>query len=89
MTRHSLSGCCARFAIALLLLPVAFAARGDRWDEALARAQRLCAQMTLEEKAGELMVYDYDEFAPDRWGAYTNLVNRNEIGAMMRVQYAR
>lgn len=89
MTRHSLSGCCARFAIALLLLPVAFAARGDLWDESLARAQRLCAQMTLEEKAGELMVYDYDEFAPDRWGAYTNLVNRNEIGAMMRVQDAR
>ena len=89
MTRHSLSGCCARFAIALLLLPVAFAARGDLWDESLARARRLCAQMTLEEKAGELMVYDYDEFAPDRWGAYTNLVNRNEIGAMMRVQDAR
>lgn len=54
-------------------------------DEAEAKARVLCAKMTLEEKAGELMVYDYREFGAGRWGAYTNLVNRNEIGALMRV----
>ena len=57
-------------------------------DEAEAKARVLCAKMTLEEKAGELMVYDYREFGEERWGAYTNLVNRNEIGALMRVQSA-
>jgi len=67
----------------------ATAAQGDRWDDALARARELCAKMTLEEKAGELMVYDYLEFVGERWGAYTNLVDRNEIGAIMRVQDAR
>ena len=49
------------------------------------RARELCAKMTLEEKAGELMVYDYRCLGDDSWGAYTNLVNRCEIGAMMRV----
>ena len=85
MTRHSISGCSARFAIAALLLPVAFTARGDRWNEALVRAQRLCAQMTLEEKAGELMVYDYNDLGTNRWNDYCRMVDRNEIGAMMRV----
>lgn len=55
------------------------------WERAEERARELCAKMTLEEKAGELMVYDYRCLGDNRWGAYTNLVNRNEIGAMMRV----
>ena len=63
----------------------ATAASGDRWDDALARARELCAKMTLEEKAGELMVYDYHEFGSDRWGAYTNLVDRNEICSCMGI----
>ena len=50
-------------------------------ERAEERARELCAKMTLEEKAGELMVYDYGCLGDDRWGAYTNLVNRSEIGA--------
>ena len=59
---------------------------GAAWDRAEARARELCARMTLEEKAGELMVYDYRYFGDDPWGSYTNLVSRGEIGALMRVQ---
>lgn len=55
------------------------------WEACVERARELCARMTLEEKAGELMVYDYREFGDGRWGVYTNLVNKNEIGALMRV----
>ena len=57
----------------------------DAWDRAEARARELCARMTLEEMAGELMVYDYRCLGDDAWGAYTNLVARSEVGAMMRV----
>ena len=62
---------------------------GDLYDRAEARARELCARMTLEEKAGELMVYDYRCLGNDHWGAYTNLVCRNEIGAMMRILSAK
>ena len=58
-------------------------------DRAEARAREICSKMTLEEKAGELMVYDYKCFGKDCWGAYTNMVCRNEIGAMMRVMSAK
>ena len=70
-------------------LSFAFAAisafSGDAWDEAVERARGLCGRMTLEEKAGELIVYDYRALGADGWGAYTNLVNCGQIGAMMRV----
>ena len=56
----------------------------DALDRAMSRARELCA-MTLEEKAGELMVYDYRCLGKNPWGVYTNMVCRNEIGAMMRV----
>ena len=64
---------------------VAAADAAAQWEQAESRARELCAKMTLEEKAGELMVYDYRCLGDDSWGAYTNLVNRGEIGAMMRV----
>lgn len=63
--------------------------KGDLLDKAVARARALCAKMTLEEKAGELMVYDYRCLGDDRWGAYTNKVVRNEVGALMRVLGAK
>ena len=63
----------------------AFAASGDAFDDAVGRARGLCAKMTLEEKAGELMVYDYNDLGPNRWNIYKDYVDRNEIGAMMRV----
>ena len=62
---------------------------GDLYDRAEARARELCAKMTLEEKAGELMVYDYRCFGNNRWSVYTNKVCRNEIGALMRVLSAK
>jgi len=55
------------------------------WDSAIARARELCARMTLEEKAGELMVYDYNCLGSNRWDVYRRMVDRNEIGALMRV----
>ena len=58
---------------------------GDAYERAEARARELCAQMTLEEKAGELMVYDYNCFGTNRWNVYKGMVDRNEIGALMRV----
>ena len=61
----------------------------DALDRAEAKARDLCARMTLEEKAGELMVYDYMDLGKDRWRIYTNMVCRNEIGAMMRVLGAK
>lgn len=76
------------FFIAAVAATAANGVRADAWDDAMRRARELCAKMTLEEKAGKLMVYDYREFGAERWGAYTNLVNRNEIGALMRVQSA-
>ena len=57
----------------------------DALDRAMERARELCAKMTLEEKAGELMVYDYNVLGADRWTDYCRMVDRNEIGAMMRV----
>ena len=69
------------FALAAVL-PCVAAQADMAWEEAESRARELCAKMTLEEKAGELMVYGLGH---DRWGAYTNLVNRSEIGAVMRV----
>ena len=74
--------------IAIATAAAALSVSAMNLDEAEAKARALCAKMTLEEKAGELMVYDYREFGAERWGAYTNLVNRNEIGALMRVQSA-
>ena len=74
--------------IAIATAAAALSVSAMNLDEAEAKARALCAKMTLEEKAGELMVYDYREFGAERWGAYTNLVNRNEIGALMRVQGA-
>lgn len=50
----------------------------DAWDDAMRRARELCAKMTLEEKAGELTVYDYREFGAERWSAYTNLVREGK-----------
>lgn len=61
-------------------------ASADKLDEAYARAAKLCSRMTLEEKAGELMVYDYKYLGSDPWDCYEKLVNENAIGAMMRVQ---
>ena len=58
-------------------------------DRAEARARELCSKMTLEEKAGELMLYDYRCLGKDCWSVYTNMVCRNEIGAMMRVMSAK
>lgn len=52
----------------------------DAWDRAEARARELCARMTLEEKAGELMVYDYRCLGDDAWGAYTNLADAAKRG---------
>ena len=69
------------------LLPIAVFAE-DALDRAEARARELCARMTLEEKAGELMVYDYRDLGKDCWHIYTNMVCRNEIGALMRVMSA-
>ena len=63
-------------------------AEANVWDGALERARALCAQMTLEEKAGELMVYDYNELGTNRWQVYRGMVDRNSIGAMMRVRSA-
>ncbi len=54
-----------------------------------ARARELVSRMTLEEKAGELMVYDYNYFGRDRRKIYERHVDRNEIGALMRVRSAR
>ena len=54
----------------------------DRVEDALSR-------MTLEEKAGELMVYDYRCLGKNCWHVYTNMVCRNEIGALMRVMSAK
>ena len=71
-------------AVSAFVAGAAFA--GAAWDRAEARARELSAKMTLEEKAGELMVYDYRYFGDDPWGSYTNLVRRGEIGALMRVQ---
>ncbi|MBQ3290100.1 MAG: glycoside hydrolase family 3 C-terminal domain-containing protein [Kiritimatiellae bacterium] len=71
------------------LLPLATARAEDALDRAEARARELCARMTLEEKAGELMVYDYMDLGQNRWHVYTNMVCRNEIGAMMRVLGAK
>lgn len=61
-------------------------ARADKLDDAYARAKKLCARMTLEEKAGELMVYDYRDLGGSRWEIYEQLVRDNAIGAMMRVK---
>ena len=72
-----------------MLLPLATARAEDALDRAEARARELCARMTLEEKAGELMVYDYMDLGQNRWHVYTNMVCRNEIGAMMRVLGAK
>lgn len=74
---------------ACLLLPFAAICAEDALDRAEVRARALCARMTLEEKAGELMVFDYRDFGRDRWSVYTNMVCRNEIGAMMRVLSAK
>ena len=76
-------------AIAALFALAADAGAGDAFGTAEARAQELCAKMTLEEKAGELMVYEYMSLGKYPWGAYTNMVCRNEIGAMMRVMSAK
>jgi len=65
------------------------AVAGNAFGLAEARARDLCSKMTLEEKAGELMVYEYMSLGKDPWGAYTNMVRRNEIGAMMRVMSAK
>ena len=87
--------CCIarRFALCAVFAAAAVgdsaAEPGDLLDRAEARARDLCAKMTLEEKAGELMVYDYRCLGADRWGAYTNLVRRDEIGALMRVLSAK
>ena len=70
------------------LLPAAVFAE-DALDRAEARARELCARMTLEEKAGELMVYDYMDLGRNHWHIYTNMVCRNEIGALMRVLSAK
>ena len=48
----------ALFASAVVL-PCVAAQAETAWERAEERARELCAQMTLEEKAGELMVYDY------------------------------
>ncbi len=61
-------------------------ARPDRWEQALSDARKLCAKMTLEEKAGELMVYDYRDLGEARWEKYEQMVRDNAIGAMMRVK---
>ena len=55
-------------------------------DEAFARARELCAKMTLEEKAGELMAYDYENFGSNRWEIYRSFVESNKVGVMMRVR---
>lgn len=66
---------------------IGWAAAGkDLWQTAEQRARTLCAQMTLEEKAGELMVYDYREWGTNAWEQYERCVRGNEIGALMRVQ---
>ena len=70
------------FAFLGFVLPM----RADRWDDALAKARKLCAKMTLEEKAGELMVYDYNDMGEGRWEKYEQMVRNNAIGAMMRVK---
>ena len=44
---------------ACVVLPSGTVRAEDALDRAEARARELCARMTLEEKAGELMVYDY------------------------------
>lgn len=75
-------------AVLLLAALASGTACADRLDAAFARARELCAKMTLEEKAGELMVYDYNELGTKRRAAYRQLVDRNEIGAMMRVRSA-
>ena len=72
-------------ALALLATVLAASASGDLLDRATERARALCAKMTLEEKAGELMVYDYNDLGSNRWDLYRQYVDRNEIGAMMRV----
>ena len=73
----------------MVAVPLVFTAvsafANDAWDVAVERAKKLCEQMTIEEKAGELLVYDYIALGADGWGAYTNLVNKGQIGAMMRV----
>lgn len=69
----------------IIFMLAALVASGDAFDDAVGRARELCAKMTLEEKAGELMVYDYNDLGTNRWSIYKEYVDRNEIGAMMRV----
>ena len=73
----------------IILIPVfilcGINASSDALDDAIERARKLCKKMTLEEKAGELMVYDYKDFGDGRWEKYCNHVNNNSIGALMRV----
>jgi len=58
------------------------------WQAARERAKDLCAQMTLEEKAGELMLYDYACLGTNNWQTYCDYVDANKIGAIMRVRGA-
>ena len=69
----------------LATLSAASSVAQDAFERATERARELCARMTLEEKAGELMVYDYNDLGTNRWDVYKDYVDRNEIGAMMRI----
>lgn len=69
----------------VLMLTAVFASAEDAFDQATERARELCAKMTLEEKAGELMVYDYASFGTNRWNVYKDKVRENGVGALMRV----
>ena len=73
-------GKCVFFAGSAAL--AALVASGDAFDDAVGRARELCAKMTLEEKAGELMVYDYNDLGTNRWSIYKEHVDRNAIVAM-------
>lgn len=72
-------------AFAVVLTVLTLAGSADTFDRSIERAKALCARMTLEEKAGELTVYDYNSMGRNRWDVYTNRVVRNEIGGLMRV----
>ena len=58
------------------LLPFVAVGAEDILDSAEARARALCVHMTLEEKGGELMVFDYRDFVWNRWNIYTHMVCR-------------
>jgi len=54
-------------------------------DLATELSQLDAGSLTPEEKAGELMLYDYNCLGSNRWEVYKDMVRRDRVGALMRV----